>query len=352
MGRLFSAWLRCPIQQPPRALRGQAVIMMAIMLPVLVGFAGLVVDVGTLYVMKARLQNTVDAAALAGAQGLPDEGDAESIACDYIAANAVSGMTGPHCIGPKADIDTSEPNTITVIANREVPVTLMAVILGAEVLPTDVSARATVKIGSVGQECVFPLFVEVSSSPQSDQKYIPIQFTEPDAALIDDDNPNNGSSAIRDTMADPCAFNGQTTVGEEMDIKNGSTTQFKDGWVQIRDAAIAPSSACPNPDLSVYLTENDDLDATITFANCPRLKFLPVVPDGEYGGNDTAEVIGFTAFYFSDICEDNGCTYTTTDGTITVPKHKAWGYYLDMEISGGTYSDFDQFGTKVVVMTA
>lgn len=49
--------------------RGAIFVLTALLLPVLFGFLGLGYDVGNLYMHKARLQNTADAAALAGARG-------------------------------------------------------------------------------------------------------------------------------------------------------------------------------------------------------------------------------------------------------------------------------------------
>jgi hypothetical protein len=331
-------------------------IMMAIMLPMLIGFVGIVSDAGIVYVMKADLQSSVDAAALAGAHELPVAADAIDIACDYIDLNAVSGMTGDEC-ALKADVETSGsgPDTITVTSHRVVPsifMTIVGELVGVTVAPKNVEARAIVKIGSSGKECIFPLFVEFSSRPTPDEKYAATVFTEPDAALIDDDNPNNGANAIRDTMADPCTFNGESAIGDEMDIKGGSQSQFKDGWVQMRDAALDASSACPNRDLSVYLTASDDLIPEPTFANCPRLRLVPVVPDGDYSGGDAAEILGFVPFYFGDFCEDNaGCTYSTGLGDVTVPNNRAFGFFLDMQVNSGTYVDYDEFGTKIIVMT-
>ena len=48
--------------------KGAVIVMTAVMLPLLLGLAGLGFDVGNLYVHKARLQNVADAAALAGAR--------------------------------------------------------------------------------------------------------------------------------------------------------------------------------------------------------------------------------------------------------------------------------------------
>lgn len=57
------------------------------MLVVLLGMAALTIDVGHLYNVRAEMQNTADAAALAGAQMLPDQAAARSAARDYAKRN-------------------------------------------------------------------------------------------------------------------------------------------------------------------------------------------------------------------------------------------------------------------------
>jgi Flp pilus assembly protein TadG len=54
----------------PEGQRGQTVVLIAIVLPVLLGIGALAVDVAHLYVQKRHTQNAVDAAALAGAAQL------------------------------------------------------------------------------------------------------------------------------------------------------------------------------------------------------------------------------------------------------------------------------------------
>ncbi len=51
--------------------RGQTLPVVALMFTVLLGMAGLVLDVGRIYVDYRQLQASTDAAALAGAQALP-----------------------------------------------------------------------------------------------------------------------------------------------------------------------------------------------------------------------------------------------------------------------------------------
>jgi hypothetical protein len=66
--------------------RGGVLVMVAVMLPVLLGFAALVIDVGHAYQLRRHLQASADAAALAGAQELPNVSNAEAAARAYDAA--------------------------------------------------------------------------------------------------------------------------------------------------------------------------------------------------------------------------------------------------------------------------
>ena len=67
-----------------RTERGQATVLTLIFLTVLLGMAALVLDVGSWYRADRDTQSTADAAALAGAQALPDDtGQASSLASGY-----------------------------------------------------------------------------------------------------------------------------------------------------------------------------------------------------------------------------------------------------------------------------
>jgi Flp pilus assembly protein TadG len=66
-----------------RTRRGAAVVTLALSLIFLLAFAALAVDVGLMYTVKADLQKAADAAALAGAQGLPDRDDAVEFANEF-----------------------------------------------------------------------------------------------------------------------------------------------------------------------------------------------------------------------------------------------------------------------------
>ena len=70
----------------PRKMRGAVVILFGLMLVVLLGFAGLAIDLGRFFIVRAELQNAMDACALAAASQLrPGQSDPNTLtrAVDY-----------------------------------------------------------------------------------------------------------------------------------------------------------------------------------------------------------------------------------------------------------------------------
>jgi Flp pilus assembly protein TadG len=71
--------------------RGQALVITVVAMTVILGMAALALDVGSWYKQKRDLQATADAAALAGAQALPDStSNARALAIQYAADNGYS----------------------------------------------------------------------------------------------------------------------------------------------------------------------------------------------------------------------------------------------------------------------
>jgi hypothetical protein len=74
-----------------RSKRGATLVLVAIMMTVLIGFAGIAVDASRLYVMRAELQTAADAAAIAGIVEVNDKrpANATTIAIQYATNNVV-----------------------------------------------------------------------------------------------------------------------------------------------------------------------------------------------------------------------------------------------------------------------
>jgi Flp pilus assembly protein TadG len=344
----FSGWLRTPVRRQQRALRGQATIYMAVALAMLVGFVGLVLDGGMLFVLKGRLQNSVDAAALAGAQGLPTAANAASIACGYIDLNPVSNMTGAQCTG-KADVAVSESNTkITVTAFRSwTPLLLPAIGITG---PTNVRAKAVVKIGSPASGCVFPFFIQVK---ELDTPWTLVHLSR--GNLVD---VGSGASDIKNAMAGACLKSGAVNAGG-IDLKPGESAQIESGWEErLKNVA---SSSCPNGDVigNYRVTVGPsqyEVSPALNPTNCPRLVILPVLPNapggGSYAGNEKdLSLQGFAAFWVRDYCDKSTCNFSY-DGGVAINKGAVWGYFVPLNVPATTYTTYNpSLGTKVVIMT-
>jgi Mg-chelatase subunit ChlD len=130
---------------------GQVFIVLALSLVVLVGALGLAVDSGLAYLVKAKLNAAVDAAAVAGARAVV-HGDtqseqrqhAEAAARRFFAANYPAGYLGSGATisGIEVRFNDAMPGRISVdvAARATLPLSFMRV-MGFNVLDIDASAR-------------------------------------------------------------------------------------------------------------------------------------------------------------------------------------------------------------------
>lgn len=118
--------------------KGQMMVISAIMLTVLIGFAAITVDTGRMYVTKSNLQNASDAAALAGAKELPDNPAAAiNTAIQYLAKNGIKDEVSEVTLGPYN-------KSIKVSLEKTLPMSLATVVGFKE---TDIRADTTVNLG-------------------------------------------------------------------------------------------------------------------------------------------------------------------------------------------------------------
>jgi hypothetical protein len=132
---------------------GSALVIVTISMVAMLGFTALVIDGGRLYYEKSRLQKALDAAVLAGAQGLfVNEVHAESIAKNISVNNGYSLLD--------EDFETIVNNYIKVEKTVTVPMTF-AKVLNIETV--DVSASAKAKVAPIiSASGIAPIAVEKS----------------------------------------------------------------------------------------------------------------------------------------------------------------------------------------------
>jgi Flp pilus assembly protein TadG len=128
--------------------KGVVLVLSALLAVVLLGLAGLSIDVGNLYLQKLQMQNAADAAVLAGGQQLPDTSGATATALQYITDNGQDPTN--------ASVTFSNGNSrINVTLTKNVPTYFMPV-LGISSVPVTVSAAGV--LSSAGGPFDYAIF--------------------------------------------------------------------------------------------------------------------------------------------------------------------------------------------------
>lgn len=133
--------------------RGQTLVIVAIMLVVLVGFLGLVVDGGNVYAQRRQMQNAADAAALAGARAMAVDGHSavEGAAAEYAQMNGATACTV---------ITTS--TTVRAVVSKTVS-TYFVRVLGITGIPVGAHAKATISPPDTVGCLLLPITVDADS---------------------------------------------------------------------------------------------------------------------------------------------------------------------------------------------
>ncbi|WP_423799545.1 pilus assembly protein TadG-related protein [Neobacillus sp. SAB-20_R2A] len=132
--------------------KGQSMVLVSILLVVLIGFAGLAIDGGRLYMAKSSLQKAVDAGALAGGRELLKSlknGGPNSVNYTSISTTVDAMAKGNYSSGTYS-YDSNQYKTKAVEVQGEENVNLMLMpVLGID--KSIVKAIARVKIGNVSK---------------------------------------------------------------------------------------------------------------------------------------------------------------------------------------------------------
>jgi Flp pilus assembly protein TadG len=139
----------------PQEERGQVIVLMVLMLVVLLGFAALVVDVGYAYYAHRSLQSSADAAALAGAQELPNATQAELIARQYSSSAGnknskgnINGVTTTITTKCVVSLGGCAPMNAVVVLEQAPTKTFFAGLLGLPSFTIKAQATASMRGGT------------------------------------------------------------------------------------------------------------------------------------------------------------------------------------------------------------
>jgi Flp pilus assembly protein TadG len=277
---------------------GQTFPLVCLYVAVLLGIAGVVIDLGNAYVQRRLTQNVADAAALAGAMAIPS-GSYTTAAQQNAAEN---DKAGDH-----VSVSFNGSDTLTVTVTRTSPTFLMGV-FGKNSITVSSTAKATVE--AVGQ-----IQGHVSPYSVTRQAYANGAGT----TLFQENQPGAYGTidlpAAGNTSGGSCT--GTTNKGTPSNISQELGDQLPagqivlGGCVSVKSGASQPSANVVN---QMPNTNNDMAEDLQSLGNGeyqvipqlwddstglpPRLMYVPIV-DSLPGGNGNATITGFAWFYMT-----------------------------------------------------
>lgn len=333
--------------------RGSVVVLVTLALTVLLGFCAIVTDVGLLYAEKAHLQNSVDAAALAGVQELPNNSNyAKEIAQDYASQNGAPAVT----------VSFEANNAIIIVqATQQVP-TYFARIWGITEEQISVSAKAMM-VPPTGLSGAVPLSIQEQDFVYGQKYVLKSGGGSGTADWYFDDSKNNavkksgeasgasgwygaleltgtGANTYESDLAN--GYQGTLRVGQILDVKHGNMSGPTADGINTR----------LNCDTRVPKNTIDNYDM-----NAPQIVYIPIVRIISESGNSIQEVqiVGFAAFFLEGVAGNGNDSVVTgwliptlaSNGLTTASLSDLLKTEYDME-HGVASNDFGLYTPKLV----
>ncbi len=264
----------------------------------LLGVSGLVLDLGNGYVQRRALQNEADAAALAGADAIPNGG--------YLAAaQQMAAKNGRP--GDQVSVQFSGPDTLTVTVSRTAPTFLLKV-FGKTSIPVSATAVARIEALAAVHGHVSPYAVTVDTYANGTGTTLfkesqPGAYGTIDLPTIDNTsggsctgNTNKGTpSNISPELSDQLP-SGQLVIGGCLSVKSGASQPSGNIVNQ-----IAPGNNLMSQDLQDLGNGQYQVipqSWTDSSGLPPRLMYIPIVQTLP-SGNGSTTILSFAWFYMT-----------------------------------------------------
>jgi len=304
-----------------RGERGQALIIFVLAAGVLFGFTAMAIDVGMILHQRRELQNTADAAALAGAIELPNSpGLAHDMAQQWAELNGIDAASGDQV---DISVNTLE-NTVTVRVEREQGF-IFGRVLG--LVSTTVSADATARVGSpLSLSGILPFGVlESAISYNGNPTIIKYDATNPSNGNFGPIRVDGSGSAVLEasikygTQTGVCAQSQPACADPTVPTQTGNTiSAVRDGFAYRFDNT---SASCDDfsevliPDGNGSYRINGACNPFLGAQDSLRLVLVPAISSFP-NGSKPVTLNYFTALFLNDLqgikCTGNNCEVTGT----------------------------------------
>jgi Flp pilus assembly protein TadG len=279
-----------------RGQAGQALPLICLFMVTLLGFAGVVIDLGDAYLQRQETQNVADAAALAGAAAVPT-GAYDTAAQQMAAKNDIAGD------GVVVNFDNTD--TVTVTVTRAAP-TFFLRVFGIGSIPVSTTAKATIAVLAQVQGHVAPYAVTEDVYANGTGTTL-FKENGPGAYGTVDlpatGNASGGSCSGNTNLGTP------PNVSAEVGGQLQSGSLLIGGCLSVKSGASQPSANVVNQLPPVNDAMSQDLQSIgggqyqvipqawdDASGLPPRLMTVPIVQSLP-GGNGNATITGFAWFY-------------------------------------------------------
>jgi Flp pilus assembly protein TadG len=262
--------------------RGSSAIIFLISATLFIGATAFVVDAGMLYLEKTKLQNGVDAIALAAMQDFR-KGESSMMNQAYLYAdlNKIDLQTLQISI-------TDNKRSITVTAKKSVDFYFAKIF---NMTSTVVQAKATAKAGAiVATDGIRPFAVEQQVFEHGHSYTLK-------KGAGDAYTGNYGALALGGTGS--TTYKNNLMYGYNVDLKIGDLVSIGEDF----DTEPGNMSG-PTYEGVKYLIDKDThehTDLNNLEANCPRLITIPIIDSFDVEGRSTVKIMGFAKFFLDDV---------------------------------------------------
>lgn len=261
--------------------KGTAMVLFALALSVMVGFSALVTDLGTVYLHRTRLSNTIDSAVLAGAQELPSNRQAAlDVAEQYAEANGLQE-------GEFSFTVSEDSRTIHGNAEREVGM-FFSRALGVE--SKNVGAHAGARVAPItGLKGIVPFGVADGEYEYGQEVILKQGGGNGDHGSFGAlELGGNGSNKYRDNIK--YGYDGIIKIGDVFSVEPGNMSGPTSQGIAYRIDLCHHTPQC---------------SINLHVEGCPRIVFVPLgVFDDGNGRNRNFTVTGFAAFVIDEYVGD------------------------------------------------
>jgi hypothetical protein len=289
--------------------KGSVSVIVALAMTLFITLLAFVIDVGSLYLEKSRLQNIVDASALAGAQELPG-----SFSKSQEEVNKTIQLNNEN----PAYFMTSITKTVIEVTGSKKGTFFFAKAFGVEEPIVQAKAKVALQPLISGKEAI-PLGVQ----PSTDLLFGSLQTLK----VSDSANGNFGAIAL----TGPGAKDYETDLknGYQFDLKVGTTLDTQTGQLAgpTTKAINARLALCPN---ATYLNYPN---------NCARVVLVPIYEPVQSNQNQIKQVkiVGFGSFFLEGVS-------STSEGAVVT------GRFIERTYPGESSVSQTGFGTSSFIL--